>query len=378
MKAIDLFAGVGGFHIGLSRAGIDVVYANEWDKYASQCYKKHFGFCDSRDITTVRAEELPPHDIICGGFPCQAFSVAGKRRGFDETRGTLFFEIMRLARANRTPYLLLENVKGLLNHDRSRTFETIIRTLGDLGYGYQWQVCNSKDFGVPQNRERVFIVANLRDRPRPEVFPIGGNDEMAGKTREKTGTKAQVSNALRAKGGGGRGDVEDSYVAHTLTSSEGGPDANGTYVEVPEPTKKGYAVAKEGDSINLAVPTSKTRRKRVGKGVAQTLDTGAQQAVVQRVPLKFLQRNQKNVEGDYAFTVDTGQTGGVRVGTAVRRLTPLENERLQGFPDNWTKYAERDDGTIYEQSDTQRYKQMGNAVTVNVVEAIARRIVETI
>jgi DNA (cytosine-5)-methyltransferase 1 len=161
MKVVELFAGVGGFRLGLERAGHQVVWANEWDKYACDIYDKNFGgSIDRRDITKVPASEIPKHDLICGGFPCQAFSVAGKRRGFDETRGTLFFDIARIAAHHKTPYLLLENVKGLLSHDGGRTFATIIRTLDELGYDCQWQVLNSKDFGVPQNRERVIIVGS--------------------------------------------------------------------------------------------------------------------------------------------------------------------------------------------------------------------------
>ena len=167
MKVVELFAGVGGFRLGLERAGHEVVWSNEWDRYACDVYDYNFGGrIDRRDITTIPAGDLPAHDLIVGGFPCQAFSIAGKRRGLEETRGTLFFDIMRFARHHRTPYLLLENVKGLLNHDSGRTFEIILRALDDAGYDAEWQVLNSKNFGVPQNRERVIIVGYLRDRPR--------------------------------------------------------------------------------------------------------------------------------------------------------------------------------------------------------------------
>lgn len=318
MKAIELFAGVGGFRLGLEQQGIKVVWANEWDKYAADIYDKNFGgSVDRRSIVDVRAEDIPSHDLICGGFPCQAFSVAGKRRGFDETRGTLFFEIMRIAQHHRTPYLFLENVKGLLSHDEGRTFETILRTMDELGYDCQWQVLNSKDFGVPQNRERVFIIGHLRGEPRPQVFPLSEDGGVRDEARE--GQAGVHANTLRA-----------GYPGNW----------NGTYI-------------------------------------------------------------QKVIEGDYAFTVDTSNTGGVRIkaqginqpsrgievrkdelastlraagGGAqtpkaliedkIRRLTPLECERLQGFPDGWTEGI----------SDTQRYKTMGNAVTVNVISAIAEKL----
>lgn len=372
MRFVSLFAGIGGFDLALERLGYECVWANEWDEYAAKTYTKNFGmdrhrekdFClpkrqeeinspgtclsqdersnnstitnacaknhiDTRDITTVPAEDIPPHDLLVGGFPCQSFSVAGKRGGFQDTRGTLFYEIARIAKHHRPSLLLLENVKGLLSHDNGKTFEVILRTFDELGYELQWQVCNSKNFGVPQNRERVFIVGHTRGTPRPKVFPFRGD--------AKKDPGQIVSTAL---------------------------DAN------------------------------------YWKGID---NHGQRTAIVQRVPLKFLNRNQKNIEGDYAYTVDSLNTGGVMVGTLrthkdgngfrqmqsglaptipararedgsgqgvvvaesrIRRLTPLECERLQGFPDGWTEGV----------SDTQRYKQLGNAVTVNVVQAIAERL----
>jgi len=217
MKFIDLFAGIGGFRYGLEicngvgkteqeqkgtrtlkpsisnakeslrhigdksdnisrrngRKIYDCVYSNEWDKYASDIYKKHYGECDTTDIRRVNTSDIPDFDLLVGGFPCQAFSIAGKRKGFDDTRGTLFFEIARILADKRPRYFILENVKGLLSHDEGKTFATILGVLTDLGYDNQWQVLNSKNFGVPQNRERVFIIGNIRGEPRPKVFPVG-------------------------------------------------------------------------------------------------------------------------------------------------------------------------------------------------------------
>jgi DNA (cytosine-5)-methyltransferase 1 len=209
--------------------------------------------------------------------------------------------------------LFLENVKGLLSHDKGKTFETIITTLDELGYDLQWQVLNSKNFGVPQNRERMFIIGHLRGTPRPQVFPFGEDDKLSngeGKSKERP-TQTKFSTTVRE----GMGNKADS-----------------TFVKVPEATKKGYAEAEVGDSINLSVPNSKTRRGRVGKGIAQTIDTGMQQHTLK--------------------------------GSRIRRLTPTECERLQGFPDGWTEGV----------SDTQRYKTLGNAVTVNVIQAIMTRL----
>ena len=160
MKVFSTFTGIGGFERGMEQAGIplDVVGYSEIDKYARSVYERHypehkyFG-----DITKINAKELPDFDCFVGGFPCQAFSVAGKRRGFDDTRGTLFFDIARILAEKRPRHLVLENVKGLLSHDSGKTFQTILGVLTDLGYRVEWQVLNSKDFGVPQNRERVYI-----------------------------------------------------------------------------------------------------------------------------------------------------------------------------------------------------------------------------
>ena len=199
----------------------------------------------------------------------------------------MFFEIARIAQQKQPRLLLLENVKGLLSHDKGQTFATILNTLDELGYDLQWQVLNSKDFGVPQNRERVFIIGHLRGTSRPEVFPIGQGNE------KHTGEDAQGNN-----------------IAHTLTNTD---KYRGSYI---------------------------------------------------RYPLKFIERNQRNIAGDYSFTVDGANTGGIKDGVRIRKLIPTECERLQGFPDNWT------DGI----SDTQRYKCLGNAVTTNVVTAIGERI----
>jgi DNA (cytosine-5)-methyltransferase 1 len=206
MKYLSLFTGIGGFELGITNAyGVanrhkeqgeaQMVLGNEYqstgeyvegtatcigyseiDKYAIQIYQRHFqDHKNYGDITKINEKELPDFDLLCGGFPCQSFSIAGKRGGFSDTRGTLFFDIARILKAKKPRLLLLENVKGLLSHDEGRTFATIISTLDELGYDLQWQVLNSKNHGVPQNRERVFIVGHLRGTRRPEVFPFGLN-----------------------------------------------------------------------------------------------------------------------------------------------------------------------------------------------------------
>src|SRR5690606_24709420 len=189
MKFLDLFAGIGGFRLGMEQAGHECVGYVEIDKFARKSYEAIHdteGEWTAYDIKSVTNDDLRQLrnrrgriDVICGGFPCQAFSIAGKRGGFNDTRGTLFFEIVRIANILRPRYLFLENVKGLLNHDNGNTFETILRTLDELGYDAEWEVLNSKDFGVPQNRERVFIIGHLRGERTRKVFPIRGNDEKA-------------------------------------------------------------------------------------------------------------------------------------------------------------------------------------------------------
>lgn len=364
MKAVELFAGVGGFRLGLEKAGHQVIWSNEWDKYAADTYDKNFtGKIDRRSITDVPAGDIPVHDLICGGFPCQAFSIAGKRKGFDETRGTLFFEIMRIARYHRTPYLFLENVKGLLNHDGGRTFDTIIRTLDELGYDCQWQVLNSKDFGVPQNRERIFIIGHLRGEPRPEVFPIGQSGQQdskpnlsaVGVNNPSRGYEARtdgLAGTIRAGESGTKNIIQLKHSNDRVYGADGvAPTLNTMQGGNRQPfIATHYGFKDKPVEFHKISPTLKAQSHR------------HEPMVVERTPLRFLDRNQKNIEGDYSFTVDTTNTGGLKVDGRIRRLTPTECERLQGFPDGWTEGM----------SDTQRYKQMGNAVTVNVIEAIAR------
>lgn len=195
MKFIDLFSGIGGFRTGMEMNGHECVAFCEIDKYARQSYKAIYdteGEEELHDITKWTDEHVRQFvrdrghiDVITGGFPCQSFSIAGKRGGFDDTRGTLFFEIMRVANIVRPQYLFLENVKGLLNHDGGATFETILNTLDEFGYDAEWQVLNSKNFGVPQNRERIFIIGHLRGASGRAVFPVGGDDEKTTKLQRQ-------------------------------------------------------------------------------------------------------------------------------------------------------------------------------------------------
>ena len=175
IKVFSMFSGIGGFEYGMlqSKHDFEIIGHSEIDKYANQIYDKHFeGVKNYGDATKIDPRTLPDFDLLVGGFPCQAFSVAGLRRGLDDTRGTLFFDIARILDYKRPRNFLLENVKGLLSHDSGQTFQTMLVVLSDMGYVVEWEVLNSKNFGVPQNRERVFIVGHLGGRSRRQIFPI--------------------------------------------------------------------------------------------------------------------------------------------------------------------------------------------------------------
>jgi len=192
LKYLDLFSGYGGFSLGIQKAYEEMgqpdnsgnikkqwsrpecIGFSEIDKYAIQVYQKHFKHKNYGNITTINPAELPDFDLLCGGFPCQAFSIAGKRMGFEDTRGTLIYDVFRIIKEKHPKLVLLENVKGLLSHDNGRTFKTIITSLNELGYAVEWQVLNAKNFGVPQNRERVFIIGHFGGFGGRKVFPITG------------------------------------------------------------------------------------------------------------------------------------------------------------------------------------------------------------
>jgi DNA (cytosine-5)-methyltransferase 1 len=370
----SMFTGIGGFELGIEKAHYNKSFSKieqnrkrrnrnvdqsesllcsgsessfhcvgvcEVDKYANELLKDKFpGVKNYGDATKIKTDELPDFDLLCGGFPCQAFSIAGKRKGFEDVRGTMFFEIARILKAKKPAYFLLENVKGLLNHDKGQTFTKIIQTLDELGYNFEWMVLNSKFFGVPQNRERVFFIGSLRGQPRREILPFRETNTEITKEQEiiKECSKSQCNTVINPKG-----------IFPTITSCT-----------------HGYA----NPSISC-FQKSKAQHSRVyySEGIAPTLAGASKLSgdctpkIVTRHPLKYMNRNQKNIEGDYAYTVDSCNTGGVDDGR-IRRLTPKECERLQGFPDDWTTGF----------SDTQRYKMTGNAVTVNVIKEIISKI----
>lgn len=201
MRFFDFFAGIGGFRLGMEMAGHECVGHCEIDRFANMSYMAMHKPKESEvffnDIRTVNPWDMPECEVYCGGFPCQSFSVNGKRRGFADTRGTLFFEIMRLAKERHPRLIFLENVKGLLNHDGGDTFETIIRTMDELGYSVEWQVLNSRAFGVPQNRERVFIVGHFGGFGGSTIFPIAEDNQQADEL-ERLEDNRVISNTLQS------------------------------------------------------------------------------------------------------------------------------------------------------------------------------------
>ena len=311
MKVFSLFSGIGGFDLACQRHGHRIIGACEIDRYARAVYAGHFTEVPiHKDATKIRPEELPDFDILCAGFPCQAFSTAGKRLGFEESRGTLFFEIVRIAKEKRPRFLLLENVGGLLSHDRGKTFAVILAALDEIGYDAQWQVLNSKYF-IPQSRERIFIIANLREMPRPEVFPIYENNSISNSKNRRQQEKRKWIRSFISTIDSGYGKFRNCGETYVIMTS----------------------------NVNANVNERLQKRE-----TTWTLTTRKDE-----------------------FALIDNQT--------VRRLTPLECERLQGFPDRWTESGIGMENTVTI-SDRQRYRCLGNAVTVPVVEYIMKKLME--
>jgi len=357
MNYLDMFSGIGGFRLGIekvhsllegngrknlrssrrqktingtgngnlqknSRIGnADIgspcvcIGHSEINRHADSIYQYHWRNSKNYgDATRIDPEELPALDLIVGGFPCQAFSISGERKGFEDTRGTLFFEVCRIAKVKRPKYLVLENVKGLLNHAGGQTFQTILFSLEELGYDVEWAVLNSKYFGVPQHRERIYIIGHLGGSGR-KVFRFGENG------KEIDGICGQATN--------------------TITQRYGMAKGSGSYIienQFPENRlKKLIDGGMQGYYVYSADGVAQTQISR-GGGIGKT-------------------------------------TGLYNLDGRIRRLTPKECERLQGFPDDWTKHGIKNNEE-YKVSDSQRYFTLGNAVTVNVVQWVMEQLFE--
>ena len=382
MKFIDFFSGIGGFHTGLEKAGMKCIGWCEFDKFAQASYRAMYDtdnlwFGD--DVTKVKGKDLPKADLWTFGFPCQDVSIAGKQKGMKEgTRSGLFYEIMRLldeCKENKPKWLVCENVKNLLSIDGGTGFLNVIGEMAERGYSIEWKVYNSKDYGVPQNRERVYIVGYIGERCTSGLLPIKREStaviEQVGNLRKtnsfggnpQTGrvySTAGIAPTLNTCGGGdrepkiisaracltpdreekrqnGRRLKDEGEPAFTLTSQ----DRHGVLIR--SANKQGYMTAQVGDGVDLAYPDSETRRGRVQPQRSNTLTTSDNLGVL--VDDETIQ---------------------------IRKLTPKECWRLQGFTD---KQFER---AAAVNSNSQLYKQAGNAVTVNVVEEIGCHIMETV
>ena len=404
IRFFDMFSGIGGFRSGLERiGGFECIGHCEIDKYANQAYNAIYepkGEIYYEDARTINPNELPDIDLICAGFPCQAFSIAGLRGGFNDSRGTLFFEIARIAAVKRPPFLLLENVPGLLSHDGGWTFATILTSLSELGYDVAWRVLNSKNFGVPQSRKRVYIIGYLRERCPGEILSF---------------TESNVK-ALEQILPGREGDrvYSTDGVSITLTSNAGGFGGKTGLYEMSLPikslTKSGFQIAHPGDSIDLAYPNLNTRRGRVGDQIAHTITPGATQGVFfidmnegaklteharcitarqdsgiskhkgehsgvfieETRAVLTPDRENKRQQGrrfkeneEPMFTITAQDRHGVMRYGRVRRLMPIECWRLQGFTDEQFYKA-----VATGLKDGRLYKMAGNAVSVPVISAL--------
>ncbi|MFS1134842.1 DNA cytosine methyltransferase [Enterococcus hirae] len=395
MKFLDLFAGIGGFRLGMESAGHECVGFCEIDKFARVSYKAIHnteGEVEMHDITTVSDEfvrGIGCVDVICGGFPCQAFSIAGKRKGFEDTRGTLFFEIARFASILRPRYLFLENVKGLLNHEGGATFETILRALDELGYDVEWQVLNSKDY-VPQNRERVFIIGHLRGERTRKVFPFERENRTTIENNIKPINDSKKTRELLNFDSTNR-FYDVSGISPCLNTMQGGdrepkiaivgninPSGNGMNGQVYSSNGLSPTLTtNKGEGTKIVVPVltpDRFEKRQNGRRFKEDGEEMFTLTAQDRHGVAIVQKPRGYNEGgthEIAPTLSSHswhENNILRNGFQIRKLTPRECWRLQGFPD-WAF-----DRAKQVNSDSQLYKQAGNSVTVPVIADIAKRL----
>lgn len=320
---IDLFAGIGGFRLAFQQLGGACVFTSEWDKYAQKTYKANFGELPFGDITLDRTKSFIPDefDVLCAGFPCQAFSIAGRRAGFEDTRGTLFFDVAAIIKAKRPKAIFLENVKGLINHDKGRTLKVILKVLReDLDYFVpDPQVINAKDFGVPQNRERIFIIGFRKDL---------GVDAFH--YPEPTTPKPRCIREI----------MEESEVSVKYYLST-------TYLETLRQHKARHANKGNGFGYEI-LPHDTIANAVVCGGMGRERNLIVDPRLTNFKPVTRI-KGQVNREG-------------------IRKMTPREWARLQGFPDNFKIVV----------SDVQAYKQFGNSVAVPAIKATASQLINAI
>jgi len=308
-KVVSLFAGIGGFDIGFENAGFDVIWANDIDKYACETYKANVSENIVCDDIRNQLDKIPDHDILIGGFPCQPFSTLGKLKGFEDDRGTMFFYIKKIALEHDTKVLVLENVKNIKNHDKGKTFKRILNELDKIGYDCYYDVLNTADFGIPQRRNRVYIVALNRKYFEPKKFEFPKGFKLKITTQDLLDKKIEEKYFLTKK------------ILPTILGE-------GT---------KGYIVKPTIDQ-----PISKTLTATMAKMHRASQDNYVTDII-----------NSKNISEDRSN---------------IRKLTPNECRKLQGFPSDWKQVV----------SDAQAYKQFGNAVTVDVAYNVAKNLMNYI
>ena len=380
---LDFFSGVGGFRHGLELAGMKCVGFCEKDKFARKSYEAMYdtkGEWFHDDITTIDPTRLPKADLWCAGSPCQNVSIAGKRAGLYGERSGLFFTFVELIKSqkeeDKPEWVLLENVKGLLSSGGGRDYLDYLSILDESGYDLEWQVFNSKDYGVPQNRERIYTIGHLRRKGRRKVLPLSRESSshlkqlIGGMQSYRVYDPSGIATTLVGEGGGlgaktGLYLIDQSLTEPKLTEEARCLTARYTAgatkrtamnsgvlevqpiltqgIKVRNGTKQGYQLAEVGDSVDLSYPSSLTRRARVGRGIAHNLSCSCQMGAV----------------------VWNGRV------VKIRRLTPKECFRLQGFSDDLFEKAKAVN------SDAQLYKQAGNGVTVPVVYAIGCAILSS-
>jgi len=394
------FSGVGAFNQALIRLGIEYheVFACDMDKYARQTFIHNYGEPEYYP-TNVYNREIPSKslDIYMTSPPCQAFSLAGKRLGKDDQRGILFFNSHEFIKVNKPRYFIFENVKGLLSDDGGNTFQEWVNMLGgksvngvpvlfpyddSVPYHIYWKVLNAKNYGVPQNRERVFIIGIRDDQDNTFTWPIEEtltkrlNDVLEDDVDEKYFLSEKMINGIENTNFQSYKSLiqEKEYCDCLKACDYKAPKS----IKIKSATSKGYEEATEGDSINFSVPNSETRRGRVGKGVAQTLDTACNQGVMigafrgrnpdnpsdRTTGTPTEQRLEINSQGT-SNTITSVQKDNVVVEMhRIRRLTPRECFRLMDFPDSFT----------WPVSDSQAYKQAGNSIVVGVLAKIISKL----
>lgn len=384
MKFVDFFAGIGGIRLGLEQAGHECVGFCEWDKYARTAYKAMYdteGEWESHDIRTTEPYDIPSADIWTGGFPCQDVSVAGKQRGLQGERSGLFYGIIRLLEGrkeeDRPEWIVLENVKNLLSIGNGFDFLRVLSEMAELRYDVSWQLFNSKDYGVPQNRERVFIVGHLGKFGRREVFPIRPTD----------GENSRELKEITAAVGGGGGAKTGLYAVKVVKpyGSTGGACGlriaeNKTGIAAPCVARDYKGISRNDGNAVLVAPVLTPDREKTQQNGRRMKEPGEPSFTLtaqDRHGVAIYQRPRGYNKGGMhdaapALSITAWQENNLLAdGIRIRRLTPREVWRLQGFPD---EYFDKAKATGI--SDTQLYKTAGNGVTVNVARAIGKRLKE--